>query len=481
MQHPASIRRSLPFLLAVALTVALLAQAFPADAVQAHSLASSRALAPIVPSDDWKTYLGNKLRTGFNAAESILTPGNVAHLQLKWSQFAAGGVTVQPVEFDHVVYWGSWDGFEHAFTTAGARLWDTQIGRTSASGCKPKTVGVTSAAAVGDIGSTRTIFVAGGNATFYALNAVTGAVIWSTRLGSSPNHFLWASTLIVDDSVYIGVASFCDRPLVQGQFVQLNASTGAIEHIFNTVPAGCTGGAVWGSPTLGKSGAVIYIATGNAGPCSSNEPYAPAIVELRASDLSVIDSWRLPLNAQSGDKDFGSTPTVFDVATGSTTHHFVGVANKNGTYYTFDRMQIGAGPVWQVRIADDHADCPMCGDGSISPSAWDGTTLYVAGGNTTINGTRCKGSLRALNTLTGASLWQDCLHSGPVLGAVTVINGVVMVAQGTEIDMFNAATGKTVFTYTDSRRGSTFFSGAAVAEGKVFQGNLDGYLYAFGL
>ncbi len=481
MQKPVSIRKILPFFLTVAVTVALLAQAFPVDIVQAHSIASSRALAPIVPSDDWKTYLGNKLRTGFNAVESSLTPGNVAHLQLKWSQFAANGVTVQPVVADHVVYWGSWDGFEHAFTTAGARLWDTQIGRTSASGCKPQSVGVTSAAAVGDIGSTRTIFVAGGNATFYALNATTGVVIWSTRLGSSPNHFLWASPLIVDDSVYIGVASFCDRPLVQGQFVQLDASTGAIRHTFNTVPAGCTGGAVWGSPTLGKSGAMIYIATGNAGPCSSNEPYAPAIVELRASDLSVIGSWRLPLNAQSGDKDFGSTPTVFDVATGSTTHYFVSVANKNGIYYTFDRMQIVAGPVWQVRIADDHADCPMCGDGSISPSAWDGTTLYVAGGNTTINGTRCKGSLRALNPLTGASLWQDCLHNGPVLGAVTVTDGVVMVAQGTEINLFNAANGKSLFTYTDARRGSTFFSGAAVAEGRVFQGNLDGYLYAFGL
>ena len=481
MQQPASIRRSLPLLLTVAVAVALLAQAFPVDIVQAHSIASSRALAPTAPSDDWKTYLGNKLRTGFNAVESSLTPGNVAHLQLQWSQFAADGVTVQPVVADHIVYWGSWDGSEHAFTTAGAHLWDTQIGRTFAPACKPQSVGITSAAAVGDIGSTRTIFVAGGNATFYALNAATGAVIWSTRLGSSPAHFLWASPLIVDDSVYIGVASFCDRPLVQGQFVQLNASTGAIRHTFNTVPTGCVGGGVWGSPTLGRSGAMIYIVTGNPGPCSSDTPYAPAIVELRASDLSVIDSWRPPLNERSGDKDFGSTPTVFDVATGPTTQYLVGVANKNGIYYTLDRLHLGAGPVWQVRIAGDRADCPTCGDGSISPSAWDGTTLYVAGGNTTINGTRCKGSLRALNPLTGTSLWQDCLHNGPVLGAVTVIDGVVMVAQGTEIDMFNAATGNKLFTFTDSRPGSAFFSAAAVAEGMVFQGNLDGYLYTLGL
>ena len=481
MQQPASIRTHLPLLLTVAVTVALLAQAFPLKVAQAAAIVSSRALAPNAASDDWKTYLGNKLRTGFNAVESSLTPGNVAHLQLQWSQFEADGVTVQPVVADHIVYWGSWDGYEHAFTTAGAHLWDTQIGRTFASACKPQSVGITSAAAIGDIGSTRTIFVAGGNATFYALNAATGAVIWSTRLGSSPDHFLWASPLIVDDSVYVGVASFCDRPLVQGQFVQLDASTGAIRHTFNTVPAGCTGGGVWGSPTLGKSGAMIYIATGNAGSCSSDEPYASAIVELRASDLSVIDSWRLPLNARRGDKDFGSTPTVFDIATGSTTHYLVGLANKNGIYYTFDRMHLGAGPVWQVTIANDHADCPTCGDGSISPSAWDGTTLYVAGGNTTINGASCKGSLRALNPLTGASLWQDCLQNGPVLGAVMVIPGVVIVAQGTEIDLFNAASGNTLFTYTDSRPGSIFFSAAAVAQGMVFVGNLDGYLYAFGL
>jgi outer membrane protein assembly factor BamB len=73
------------------------------------------------------------------------------------------------------------------------------------------------------------------------------------------------------------------------------------------------------------------------------------------------------------------------------------------------------------------------------------------------------------------------LHNGPVLGAVSVIDGVVMVAQGSETDMFNAATGNKLFAFTDSRPGSAFLSGAAVAEGMVFQGNQDGYLYTLGL
>src|SRR5215467_5150196 len=209
MQQPTLIRKNYPFLVTVAVIIALLALVSPENTIQAGS---SRGVIHHAPTDAWTTYLGNNFRTGFNASELTFTPGNVAHLKLKWSRFAAGGVSVQPVEANNVVYWGSWDGREHAVTTAGARLWDTFIGQTSVSGCRPNTVGVTSSATIGRIGSTTAIFVGGGNSTFYALNAVTGGVIWSTRLASSPNHFVWASPLVVDGSVYIGVASFCDNP-----------------------------------------------------------------------------------------------------------------------------------------------------------------------------------------------------------------------------------------------------------------------------
>ncbi len=51
---------------------------------------------------------------------------------------------------------------------------------------------------------------------------------------------------------------------------------------------------------------------------------------------------------------------------------------------------------WEVRIAVN-GECPQCGGGSVSSSAWDGHTLYMAGGKTTINGKACRGSVRALN------------------------------------------------------------------------------------
>ena len=84
----------------------------------------------------------------------------------------------------------------------------------------------------------------------YALDAITGAVLWSTSLGSSPSHFIWSSPAVYNGSVYIGVASYGDCPLVQGQLVQLDATTGAIRHVFPVVPNGCTGAGVWATPAI---------------------------------------------------------------------------------------------------------------------------------------------------------------------------------------------------------------------------------------
>ena len=49
------------------------------------------------------------------------------------------------------------------------------------------------------------------------------------------------------------------------------------------------------------------------------------------------------------------------------------------------------------------------------------------------------------------------------------------------MDIINAASGKTLFTYTDSNDGSVFDGAASIANGMLYVGNFDGNLYAFGL
>jgi len=157
----------------------------------------------------------------------------------------------------------------------------------------------------------------------------------------------------------------------------------------------------------------------------------------------------------------------------------VGIAHKNGRYYAFIRGALGRGPVWTDKIAKG-GGCPECGNGSISPSAWDGTRLYVAGGRTVIGGANCRGSIRAVDPATGAYIWEHCLMSGTVLAAVTVVPGVVVVDDGSDLVALADTSGQMLFSYKDHTKGSVFYGAASISNGVLYVGNFDGNFYAFG-
>jgi outer membrane protein assembly factor BamB len=434
-----------------------------------------------VASNDWSSYLMGGDHAGINKNESLINPVTAPQLKLHWTALAQDRIFSQPVVSNGLIYWGSGDGLEHATDLHGKQVWTTNLG-TSHGICNIYNSGVLSTATVAPITmggkQTSVVFVGGGNAHFYALNTLTGAIIWSTSLGSSPSHFLWASPVVFKGSVYEGVSSLADCPLVQGKFVQMDATTGAILHTFYTVPGGCVGASVWGSPTLDESDDAIYFATGNSGRCSRQEPYAVALVKLRASDLSYIDSWQVPKSRQIPDSDFGSTPTLFSATIGGVTKQLVGAMNKNTIYYAFDRSAIGRGPIWHFSVT-----C-YCGRGenAISPGAWDGTHLYIAGPNTTIGKNTCKGSLRAVNPANGAFIWQHCLNDGPVYAAVTLSPGLAFISEGHYFLVIATANGKTLFRYLDSNE--QFLGPPSISNGVIYVGSYSegaGRLFAFGL
>jgi polyvinyl alcohol dehydrogenase (cytochrome) len=362
------------------------------------------------------------------------------------------------------------DGYERATNAWGALMWQTYIGQTTS--CFV-TNGPASTATVAN----GVVYVGGGDAQFYALNAQTGSVLWRTRLGPSPNTFVWSSPALYNGSVYIGVASFADCPLVQGQLVRMSAATGAIENTFNTVPNGCIGASVWGSPTVDETKGMIYFATGNPGTCSTAEPYAEAVIEVRAADLGLVGSWQIPVAQQIFDGDFGSTPTLFTRNNHGTQQTMVAMANKNGLYYALEADNLAAGPQWSIRI-DGGGNCPECGKGAIAPSAWDGTSLYIGGTAVKIHGVRCAGSIAALDPASGATLWQRCLRDGPVLGAVASAPGLVATGEGNKLLLLTASSGQTLFTYTTQ---STIFGAPSIADGVLYVGDNGGTLYALSL
>jgi polyvinyl alcohol dehydrogenase (cytochrome) len=193
----------------------------------------------------------------------------------------------------------------------------------------------------------------------------------------------------------------------------------------------------------------------------------------------MVGHWQIPSAQHGPDSDFGSTPTMFTATIGGASTPMVGLQNKNGVYYAFRSGSLGSGPVWKSRIASA-GECPQCGHGDIPPSAYDGSSLYIAGGNTHIKGAFCAGSLQALDPASGHRTWQKCLTSGPVLGAVTAVPGVAFVAEGQNVLAVSTSTGGTLFTYTDSSSGSAFWGPASISKGVVYIGNQDGRLDAIG-
>lgn len=188
----------------------------------------------------------------------------------------------------------------------------------------------------------------------------------------------------------------------------------------------------------------------------------------------------MPPSQLGPDSYFGNTPTVFTATIGGATHHLVGVANKNGVYYALDEANIAQGPVWQDTIAIAGQD-PEAGQGSISPSAWDGNQLYLGGGNTTINGGFCQGEVRAVNPSTGSYIWQTCFNEGPVIGAVSAVPGVVVVGEGNVLVLMNASNGNVLSKQFDSGTSSNkYYGGPSIFNGVVYIGNEDGNCYAYG-
>ncbi len=429
---------------------------------------------------DWITYLENNARTGFNSAETTINQTTAANLKLHWvyqvnASPQTQSISTQPIVTNNIIYWGSWDGQEHATDLKGNLLWSTFIGQTTnpSPACIPNTVGVASSGTVRvNLVGTPVLYVGGGNADFYALNALTGAVLWHTVLGAA-NDFTWSSPAIYRGAIYLGVASFGDCPSTQGRVVQIDATTGLVLHTFNVVPAGCLGGDVWGSPAIDNATGYVYVATGNAATCSTSEPYAVALLKLRPTDLSVVSSWAVPASAQIEDSDFGTTPTLFPAVVGGVSRSMVGLQNKNGIYYAFDTTSIASGPLWTA------STCNGCG--AISPGAYDGSHLYVASGATTLNGATCTGSIGALDPSSGTYIWQDCLTSGYVFGAVSAVPGLAVIGAGPTIQVVRTDTGQVVFQYYDGSSNSTFFGAASISHGVLYAGNKDGKLFALGL
>ena len=422
-------------------------------------LANSLEVAPESGSASWSTYMYDVERTGANTLEHTIGVGNVATLEPIWSVPSNGSDFSAPVVVNGTVYYGSWNGDEYAVNAStGTVLWQTYLGTDNTCGYVPMGISSTPAYANG------TLYLGGGDGYWYALNASTGAIDWSFLPGSlTENYYDWASALVYGSSLYIGTSSCFDNPLVPAGLIEVSL-TGSHHVIaqFNTTPPGEIGESIWSTPALDPATNTIWVSTGNENP-PGYPPYANAIIGVNATTLQPLGSWQVP-NVEGQDSDFGSTPVLFHTASGTP---MVVASNKNGIAYALDRRNVSVngtwGPVWNISTG-----------GGFSGGAFDGSTVYLAGG-----------SVYAVNPANGTPLWNAPMAGGGyITGSLSWANGLVYAGGGSEVEAIDAANGSVLWN-ASLAPGQSTVTEPVVEDGMVFVASGDygssGEMTAYGL
>jgi outer membrane protein assembly factor BamB len=194
----------------------------------AHAQASNPSPA------DWTQFHRDNMQR-WNPYETVLGVGNVSTLALKWknpiSDTNALGLSSSPAVVNGVVYFGSGDDNIYALdASTGAKLWSFATHGSVRS----------SPALANGVVYFGTFDISSFSGDFYALNANTGAKLWSYNTG-----YIESSPAVANGVVYIGSDN--------NNVYALNANTGAL--LWKYV----TGNAVETSPAVANG--VVYVAS----------------------------------------------------------------------------------------------------------------------------------------------------------------------------------------------------------------------------
>jgi outer membrane protein assembly factor BamB len=426
---------------------AVLAPAGPARAGAGQEpllAAVHQRLAPAVTKQDWPAYLLGPRHPSATYGPATITPGSAGRLRAAWTfreqrpagkRRPPGGFSASPTVADGMVFIGSQNGDFYALReSTGQVVWKRTLDYQQAGNngrCKnPRGIVATATVAADPRTGSPTVYAAGAR-YLYALDAATGAQRWRSLVGASGSaavkgaYYNYASPTIANGLVYEGVSASCDHPFVRGGVQSFSQRTGRLQHSFWTVPAGHVGASIWSSAAA--TGTRVWVTTGDPQFTGKHLYHAYSVLRLTAKSLALRGAWQLRL-PQAADLDFGSSPTLFEGTVHGKSALLVGACNKNGRFYALRRFALRRGPVWSVRVgAAAHTSQGMC----LASAVWNAqvSRLYLSGNATKVHGKVFAGSVRAVNSGTGATRWASGLGCG-VLGtpALDAATGVLAVA-----------------------------------------------------
>jgi len=459
--------------------------------------------------------------------ETRISPATAPNLHTKWSFAANGNITATPtVESNAVYFTDDWGGVYRLNSSTGQPVWMhwmSDYTGSSASNSRSSPA----------IAGTLLILADRRSGAVVGVNKATGSLVWSTKVETNPYVTLTASPVVYNGTVFVGTSSNEEYqvsvmssyvPSFRGSVAALDAATGKLLWQTSMVPAGYTGGAVWGSgfPVL-PSLNLLYVATGNNYTLPQTASNCIAAVATRAAQLACLspadhvdsvvaldiatgtvrwarrlqglDTFNLNCTSQTPaqpcptptgrDYDFASAPNILAATSNGTTTTLVGAGQKSGAYWAL-KPDTGA-IAWS-----SHPGPGGVRGGILWGSAVDATHVYVAENDA--NGVPYKqagtgarltaGSWAAINAATGAIAWQTPAPGGSGAGgSMTVANGVVFGGDvAGDMVALDSTTGALLWRF---QAGASVTCGPAVADGVIYWGSGDPYgkrattLYAF--
>lgn len=354
------------------------------------------------------------------AAAAGLTRDDVSRLRLKWAFAFPGALRArsQPLVAMGGVFVGSQDGTVYAFDLAtGCARWTSKVSaeiRTGIvmeswlPGTKPD--------------RSPRLFFGDLLGRTYALDAMTGKLLWQIRPDDHPNATLTGTPLLRGNTLYVPVSSLENVTAVNPQYpccsfrgsvVAVDTATGEVKWKHYTIPEPATershnavgtpifaasGASVWNNPTYDPKRNLMYFGSGQnySSPADGN---SDAVFAVDAStgkrvwtrQLLARDAWTpacamgLPIGCpeeRGPDLDVAASPLLVDLGNG---RQIIVAGQKSGMVHGIDpddghivwQRRMGRGGLFGgvhfgmasegSRVFIPIADVPVGGDGKVPP------------------------------------------------------------------------------------------------------------------
>ena len=449
------------------------------------------------PGDiDWPTFALTATRNGENISETLLTPSTVSRLHLLWSQKIGDGIAAadtQPIVAANVTVNGAnldivYAGDEHGYFVAlnalsGAVLWSKHLG-SQATACGQFPGGIFGITDTGVIDRTRNrVYVADGSGKLVAFDLATGNVAsgWPSGgvqvVDNSTLDHVW-SALTFDASeglLFVTTASYCDNGIWNGALRAVNVQSATVTNVFYFGTGTAT------MPTASSYGGGVWGWGGVAiDPATHNLYGASGNVEPTelAPYSDSLNEWS-PLLAPIATNE--PPPSVGDDDFGGSAVVYdeagaqcVGAMRKDGTLFVYDRTHVAAGPTVSLVLGN-------AGAGNINAFVHSSSThvLYV---NNPSTGPYARGlyafAAQANCTLDARVSWVQRISVSTA--SPTVANGVVFDPAGSQLFAFSAATGAQLWN-SGTSIGGAMQNSVTVVNGRVYVVDWTDTIYAFGL